>query len=124
MVILVNLLVIPVFLEPRYLWPPVPQPPSQLPHNLPRRHRDHRPGAEDGRRAVGVEKLVVLGGDDAADDAHDVGPAQAVGFGGILVRGYPEGEPCAIAERKRLELVSQGGRWRYYRPAGGAPTIQ
>jgi hypothetical protein len=50
--------------------------------------------------------------------------AHAVGFEGVLVLGYPGREPFSIAERKRLELVAQGGRWRYYRPAGGAPTIQ
>lgn len=48
----------------------------------------------------------------------------AVGFEGVLVLSYPGREPFSEAERKRLELVAQGGRWRYYRPAGGAPTIQ
>ena len=41
---------------------------------------DFGSGTEDGEGACFVEVVVVLGGDDASDDDHDVGAAEFVQF--------------------------------------------
>ena len=57
-----------------------PMSPIQLRDHLLGRNRNHRPRSEDGRSPMAVEEIVVLGGNDAADDHHDVLAIQALEF--------------------------------------------
>ena len=57
---------------PSFISPSRRQALVQLHQHLLRGDGNHRAGAEDGGGAVGLEVLVVLGGNDAANDHHDV----------------------------------------------------